>query len=140
MIQKQEKNEINQTTKLDQGKVSISCIPQRALLATAEAFTYGANKYGRFNYSGNIDSHRYYDACQRHLIAWIMGEDIDESGNSHLSHAIASLMLLEEGMLLKTITDTRNKIYTNLNKSDVRVNKRGNSTPDEKECCLQDQS
>ena len=102
---------MSKVKKFDTNKPSFSDIPQKALMSTAKAFNYGANKYGKFNYSGSIEASRLYDACQRHLYAWITGEDIDESGNSHLSHAIASLMMLEEGFINKTIVDNRNKIY-----------------------------
>lgn len=97
--------------KFDDGKWRLSDIPQKALKSTAKVFNYGANKYGKFNYSGEIDATRLYDACQRHLHAWIIGEDFDESTYPHLAHAIASLMMLLEGFANETVKDNRNKIY-----------------------------
>ncbi len=97
--------------KNDKNKPRLSDLPQKALMSVIKAFNYGADKYGKFNYSGKIEALRLYDACQRHLHAWITGEDTDESKNSHISHAIASLMMLEEGTINKTISDNRNKIY-----------------------------
>lgn len=108
----------NKVKKFDTNKPQFSDLPQKALLNTVKAFNYGGNKYGKFNYSGEIEALRLYDACQRHLHSWITGEDIDESGNSHISHAIASLMMLEEGILNKTVMDDRNKIYAK-NKSKI---------------------
>lgn len=97
--------------KNDSNKPRLSDLPQKALRIVTKAFNYGADKYGKFNYSGEIEALRLYDASQRHLYAWITGEDQDESGNSHLSHAIASLLMLEEGFINKTIIDNRNKVY-----------------------------
>lgn len=97
--------------KFDSGKPQMSDLPQKALFSVIKTFNYGQQKYGKYNYSGKIESSRFYDACQRHLYSWMLSEDIDESGNSHLSHAIASLLMLEEGILNKSVIDNRNKAY-----------------------------
>jgi hypothetical protein len=97
--------------KNDSGKPQFSDLPQLALLETVKAFNYGAKKYDKFNYSKGTDYLRYYDACQRHLHSWMIGEDIDESGNHHISHAIASLMMLLEAIKTNKGIDNRNKIY-----------------------------
>jgi hypothetical protein len=39
------------------------------------------------------------------------GEDIDESGNHHIDHAIASLMMLRENIHLNKGKDNRNSAY-----------------------------
>lgn len=101
--------------KFDEGKPQFSDLPQLALLETVKAFNYGAKKYNKFNYSSGTDYLRYYDACQRHLHSWIMHEDIDESGNHHISHAIASLMMLLETIKLGKGNDNRNPNYIFLN-------------------------
>lgn len=97
--------------KYDENKWRLSDVPQLALRDVAKVFNYGANKYAKFNYSGNIQALRYYDACQRHLHAWMTGEDIDESGNPHLAHAIASLMMLLDGLNNNLVQDDRNPAY-----------------------------
>ncbi len=102
---------MNKVIKNDGNKPQWSDLPQKALLSVVKAFNYGGQKYGKFNYSGNIEALRLYDACQRHLHSWMLSEDIDESGNSHLSHAIASLLMLEEAIINKVVIDNRNKIY-----------------------------
>ena len=104
-------NTSKEATKYDQGKIRYSDIPQNTLKSVAKVFNYGADKYGKYNYSKGMNSTRLYDACQRHLMAWITGEDIDESGNNHLDHAIASLMMLRENIHLKLDTDDRNPAY-----------------------------
>ena len=82
-------------TKHDSGKPSISLIPKDALWGMAQAFTYGAKKYGAHNYRDGIQFNRLADAAYRHLSAFVEGEDIDEeSGNDHLYHALASIAML----------------------------------------------
>jgi len=97
--------------KNDEGKICISDIPQHSLMSVAQVFNYGAKKYAKFNYSKGMEWLRYYDACQRHLNAWMIGEDVDESGCHHIDHAIASLMMLRENIHLNKGEDNRNKIY-----------------------------
>lgn len=104
--------------KNDQGKIRYSDVPQRALQSTAKIFNFGATKYGKFNYSEGMAYSRYYDACQRHLMAWMTGEDLDpETRESHIDHAICSLMMLRDNMHLKTGTDDRNPRYKKLTRS-----------------------
>ena len=104
-----------ETLKFDEGKTCLSDIPQKTLFSVAKTFNYGAKKYSKFNYSAGTDWLRYYDACQRHLHAWMIGEDIDiESSSNHIDNAIASLMMLRENIHLNSGTDNRNKEYAKL--------------------------
>lgn len=81
--------------KFDQGKPDPSLIPIEAVMGTAKALSYGANKYGKHNYKEGITFSRLTAAAMRHLLAFNNGEDIDgESGNQHLHHALASLAML----------------------------------------------
>lgn len=95
--------------KNDSLKVSYSDLPPFALEQVAKAFNYGSRKYSKFNYREGMEYLRYYDACFRHLQEWIKGKDIDESGNTHLSHAVASLLMLMENINLSTGVDDRPK-------------------------------
>lgn len=81
--------------KNDSGKPKISLIPKEALWGMAQALTYGANKYGQYNFKAGITYTRLADAAYRHLSAFMDGENIDEeSGNNHLYHALASIAML----------------------------------------------
>ncbi len=102
---------LKETVKHDKGKPDFTLIPQEALLETAKVFTYGAEKYGIFNYSGGTNYRRYVAAANRHINQWLRGEDIDESGTNHLSNAIASLMMVLDNQLTNKGTDDRNTIY-----------------------------
>lgn len=81
--------------KHDQGKPDLSIIPRAALNMMAQAFMYGASKYGRDNFRGGMEWSRLTSAAMRHITAWNEGEESDlESGCSHLSHALACLAML----------------------------------------------
>lgn len=103
--------QMSEAKKNDVGKVQYSDIPQLTLKSVATTFNYGASKYGKFNYTIGMKWLRYYDACQRHLQAWMTGEDIDESGNNHIDHAICSLMMLRENIHMDKGIDDRNTEY-----------------------------
>ena len=62
-----------------------SLIPGEFLWALAEHFGVGALKYERNNYLRGYRWSLSYDALQRHLHQWLLGEKIDpETGSSHL--------------------------------------------------------
>lgn len=85
-------------SKHDSGKPLMGAVPPNALLAVAKVLTFGAEKYGRDNWRQveNAET-RYLDAALRHINAYQRGELADpESGESHLAHAVCSLMFMLE--------------------------------------------
>ncbi|MGM0641482.1 MAG: dATP/dGTP diphosphohydrolase domain-containing protein, partial [Thermotogota bacterium] len=90
-------------------KVPMSCVPAQVMMEVATAMYEGARKYGRSNYRVmGVRASVYYDACMRHIVAWWEGQDIDEdSGLSHITKAIAGLMVLRDGMLNDKWIDDR---------------------------------
>ena len=85
-------------SKHDSGKPLMGAVPPNALLAVARVLTFGAEKYGRDNWR-QVESAetRYLDAALRHINAYQRGESTDpESGESHLAHAVCSLMFMLE--------------------------------------------
>lgn len=79
----------------DAGKAAFSLIPVESLHAQATIHTHGAQKYGVDNWRGGMPHTRLYDAIQRHLTAWMGGENTDpDSGHPHLWHALTSLGML----------------------------------------------
>lgn len=105
---------MSRAKKYDQEKPKYSIMPVLAVNEVMKAFTYGASKYGKYNYSGGMEYSRYVDAAIRHINDFLACEDIDESGNTHLSHAVASLMMLMDNIALGTGTDDRNSNYHKL--------------------------
>lgn len=85
-------------SKHDSGKPLMGAVPPNAQLAVAKVLTFGAEKYGRDNWRQveNAET-RYMDAALRHINAYQRGEVADpESGESHLAHAVCSLMFMLE--------------------------------------------
>jgi hypothetical protein len=84
--------------KFDGDKLEYGLLPAYALMATVDVLTLGAQKYERDNWIHVPDAkRRYFDALQRHLWSWKMGEANDrETGRSHLAHAMCCLMFLHD--------------------------------------------
>ena len=80
--------------KFDTGKLQFSLIPPEIKLYLAEILTFGAKKYAPDNWK-KIDVQRYYDAFERHMNAFQLGEENDEeSGMHHLKHALTNMMFI----------------------------------------------
>ena len=80
--------------KYDEGKLRIDLIPPEIIRVLATVFAHGADKYGERNWEKGMRYGRLWAAAQRHLWSWWNGEDIDESGYSHLWHSLASIAML----------------------------------------------
>jgi hypothetical protein len=81
----------------DGGKVRFDLLPADALHEVARAFMSGLAAPGREPHNWNKGTiwSRYWNAPQRHLWAWLRGEQLDpQSGVSHLAHAVAGLLIL----------------------------------------------
>jgi hypothetical protein len=90
-------------------KVPFSTISWRAMAEIGLAMLEGGRKYGRHNYrEAGVRASVYFDSTLRHLVAWWEGEDIDpDSGLSHVTKAIAGLMVLRDSMLEGNWVDDR---------------------------------
>lgn len=90
-------------------KVPFSTIPAPVVAEVGLAMLEGALKYGRHNYRAvGVRSSVYYDAALRHLTSWWEGEDIDpDSGLSHITKAMACLVVLRDSMLIGNVNDDR---------------------------------
>jgi len=83
--------------KKNEGKPKLSLIYKSFMDEIAKVREYGVEKYGNKEDWRTTDSELHYDACLRHIFAYIDGEEIDkESGLSHLAHAACNLMFLIE--------------------------------------------
>jgi Domain of unknown function (DUF5664) len=92
-------------------KVSISKVPPSAIIEMARAFENGAAKYGAYNYrETEVRASIYVDAAIRHLMCWFDGEQVaDDSGVTHLGHALASIGILVDTTECGTLADDRPK-------------------------------
>lgn len=90
-------------------KVYFSVIPWGVIGELGLALLEGALKYGRHNYRGvGVRASVYFDATHRHLNDWWEGVDTDpDSDLSHITKAIASLVVLRDSMIRGNWEDDR---------------------------------
>jgi len=88
--------------KYDSGKPKLYLLPPKSINEVGKVLTFGAEKYDPHNWRKVDDLHnRYSSAALRHIFAHIDGEDADEeTGLSHLAHAICCLMFKLEDELI----------------------------------------
>jgi len=78
------------------GKTRFDLVPLHLLRSTADVFEYGAAKYSAWNWAKGMAWSVPYACAMRHLTAWYAGEELDEeSGQTHLAHAMCNLLMLE---------------------------------------------
>ena len=99
----------NPKTAYGEAKPKMSDTPTIGLREMGKVFTGGAVKYGRFNWRDHkVSATVYYDAAQRHIMAWFNGEDIDpESGISHLAHVMACCNIILDAQEKNMLNDNR---------------------------------
>jgi hypothetical protein len=90
-------------------KAPLHLVPSTALVQVAEVMRLGAAKYGPYNWRDqDVAATVYVSAAQRHIAAWLDGEDIDtESGQPHTAHAAACLLILLDACVNKALIDDR---------------------------------
>ena len=86
-----------------------TCVPTTVIWELGVAMLEGALKYGRHNYrASGVRASVYVDAAKGHIDSFWEGEDIDEeSGLCHITKAIASLVVLRDGMIHGNWNDDR---------------------------------
>lgn len=91
-------------------KAPLSTVPMNVLAEVGTAMLEGAAKYGRHNFRhAGVRASVYFDAVvARHMLDWWEGEDDDpDSGLSHITKAIAGLMVLRDSMMRGNWVDDR---------------------------------
>lgn len=87
-------NIMSEGKKFDSEKPRMYLLPPKATIEVANVLTFGAKKYDEQNWR-KLDNlqNRYTGGALRHIFAHIDGETQDEdSGHSHLAHAICCLL------------------------------------------------
>ena len=109
------KKDTNPKDALGIAKVPFSTVPSQVIGELGVAMLEGALKYGRSNWRCmGVRASVYYDAGRRHMEDWWEGQDIDPaSGLSHITKAIASLVVLRDSMLQGNWVDDRPPAATN---------------------------
>lgn len=92
-------------------KPQLHLIPASALVPVARVMELGAKKYGPYNWRDQPVAYTpYLSAAMRHITAFLNGETIDpESGQSHIAHAAAGLLILEDAIVNDSAKDDRPK-------------------------------
>jgi hypothetical protein len=104
----------------DHAKPRMDLIAPEAMVALARVLTFGAEKYAPRNWEKGMDWGRVYAAAQRHMWAWLAGEDNDpETGLSHMAHAMCCLMFLIAYQARGTGRDDRPRIGAEVSASTV---------------------
>jgi hypothetical protein len=81
-----------QAVKHDQGKPDFSLISYELMEAVARVREFGAKKYSKNNWKLGFKVTRSCAAALRHIFLFLSGQTIDdESGLSHLAHAVCCL-------------------------------------------------
>lgn len=112
-----EKKASNPKDAVGSTKVGLQYLPLQVLMEASLALTEGGMKYGRHNYRvAGVRASIYFDATMRHMFSWFEGEDIDpDSGLSHVTKAISSLMVLRDAMMNDMWYDDRPPTVKDLN-------------------------
>lgn len=81
--------------KHDEGKSQWNLLPLQYLDGVVRVLMRGAAKYSAHNWRAGMPWSQTYNATQRHLNAFMAGENLDpESGQHHLDHALCELIFL----------------------------------------------
>lgn len=108
-IEVQTIKETNPKDAIGVSKTPMSCVPCGVLMEVGLGMLEGSLKYGRHNYRvAGVRATVYYDALQRHMMEWWEGEDLDpDSGLSHITKAITTLVVLRDAMMNEMVYDDR---------------------------------
>lgn len=96
----EDEKSVNEAKHFDEGKIQFEYIfTMSGLDDVAKVGTFGAQKYGHWNYRVGSTYMRFLGSCCRHLIAFIRGENFDkESGHPHLAHLIFDALIIMQWM------------------------------------------
>lgn len=104
-----EPRSVNPKDLIGDTKPRLDLVPPALVIEAAGPMKHGADKYGPFNWRLQpVQAHVYLAAVGRHLAAYADGQDTDEdSGYSHLGHAVAGLAILIDAARNGTLHDDR---------------------------------
>ena len=89
-------------------KPRLDLIPALPLFKAGEVLSFGARKYKPHNWRLGLSWLETFGSLQRHLWAWLDGEENDpESGYTHMAHAVCQMLFLAEFVFRGTGEDDR---------------------------------
>lgn len=110
--------------KYDADKTRLELLPFSALEEVGKVMTFGAKKYGDYNWAAGMAWGRLIGAAFRHLFKYATGEDKDEeTGLPHLAHASCCVLFLLEYSLHNRGEDDRFKWPVEITENKVEIKK-----------------
>ena len=105
------RKKMSEGKKYDGGKPQLYLLPPKSINEVGKVLTFGAEKYDPHNWRKVDDlQNRYTSAALRHIFAHIDGEDVDEeTGLSHLAHAMCCLLFKLEDQLIGESEEERTR-------------------------------
>lgn len=92
----------------NKGKLRWSLVSWKALEPMVQVLEFGAIKYSSWNWSKGLKYTEICDSLQRHLNAFLAGEDDDkESKLAHVGHILCNAMFLSYMFLFRKDMDDR---------------------------------
>lgn len=90
-------------------KAPLRYVPPALAIAASGPMEDGAIKYGPFNWRTQpVEVLTYIEAVFRHLYAYLDGQDdAEDSGHSHIDHAIAGLGIIADARANGSLIDNR---------------------------------
>ena len=82
--------------RFNEGKMAWELVDFESLEPLVEVLMFGATKYSKDNWKKGQAITELLGSLLRHIIAFQKGEDLDEeSGKSHIGHAMCNLMFIQ---------------------------------------------
>jgi hypothetical protein len=95
-------------SRFNNGKLKWSLVSWKALEPMVQVLMFGAEKYDSWNWSKGLKYTEVCESMQRHVYAFIQGEDDDqESKLSHVGHILCNAMFLSYMYLFRKDMDDR---------------------------------
>jgi hypothetical protein len=90
-------------------KAPLRFVPPALMIEVAPAMANGAAKYGPYNWRDkHVKASIYGEAIERHLFAWMDGEDLaPDSGVKHLAHIGACIAIILDAEAHGALIDDR---------------------------------
>lgn len=102
------KKETTVGTRYNSGKVKWSLVSWLALEPMVRVLMFGAEKYDSWNWSKGLKYTEICESMQRHIYAFLHGEDDDpESKLPHIGHILCNAMFLSFMFLFRKDMDDR---------------------------------
>lgn len=90
------------------GKLPLELTPWLSVMEMVRVLEFGAQKYDSWNWSKGLPYMTMIGSTMRHILKFISGEDLDdESGLSHVAHAMTNLAFLLHFVKMGGGTDDR---------------------------------